>query len=79
MLKNVHIHFRTGENQALYPPVLPRMDTHSSERLGQLNGEWCQGPHTTNLFLARVLLLVAVSAWAWYPMMVFVESPKRSL
>ena len=35
--------------------------------------------HTTNLFLAKELLLVAVSAWAWYPMMVFVERPRRSL
>lgn len=54
--------------------------THSSERLRV--AEWRVVPrpsHTTNLFLARVLLLVAVSAWAWYPMMVFVESPKRSL
>lgn len=43
------------------------------------SGAKARPSHTTNLFLARVLLLVAVSAWAWYPMMVFVESPKCSL
>lgn len=35
--------------------------------------------HTTNLVLARELLLVAVSAWAWYPMATFCDRPRCSL
>lgn len=35
--------------------------------------------HTTNLVLVRELLLVAVSAWAWYPMATFCDKPRCSL
>lgn len=35
--------------------------------------------HTTNLVLVRDPLLVAVSAWAWYPMATFCDKPRCSL
>lgn len=35
--------------------------------------------HTTNLVLVREPLLVAVSAWAWYPMATFCDRPRCSL
>lgn len=34
---------------------------------------------TTNLFLVMELLLVAVSAWAWYPITSFAGRPRLSL